>query len=98
MKKYQKHIFVCTSYDCSSHGSEELFETLREKVRERDAAGEIKVTKTGCLKECEYGPIMVVYPDGVWYSRVMWEDLDEIVDSHLIDGRIVSRLLHHKMD
>lgn len=98
MNKYRKHVFVCTSYDCASYGSEELIEMLRQRLQERNLASEIKLTKSGCLKECEDGPIVLIYPDGVWYSRVLPEDVDEIVDGHLIDGRIIPRLLHHKMD
>lgn len=98
MRNYRKHVFVCTSSDCSTYGSEELVEILRAGIQERGLANEIKLTKTGCLKECEDGPIVLVYPDGVWYSRVLPEDVDNIIDEHLVNGRVVNRLLHHRMD
>ena len=98
VRKYRKHVFVCTSSDCSSYGSEEVLEILRHGIQERSLGDEIKLTKTGCLKECEDGPIVLIYPDGVWYSRVLPEDVDEIIDEHLLNGRIVPRLLHYRMD
>jgi (2Fe-2S) ferredoxin len=97
VNKYRKHVFVCTSYDCSSFGSEEIQELLHKGIQQRQL-NDVKLTKSGCLKECEDGPIVVIYPDGVWYSRVLPEDVDEIIDSHLVEGRIVSRLLHYKME
>jgi NADP-reducing hydrogenase subunit HndC len=98
MKRYRKHVFVCQSYDCSSYGSEELLETFRQRLQERKLMPEIKITKSGCLKECQDGPIVVVYPEGVWYARVLLEDLDEIIDEHLVNGRVVERLVHYKME
>ncbi|MBI2953978.1 MAG: (2Fe-2S) ferredoxin domain-containing protein [Chloroflexi bacterium] len=98
VKKFRKHVFVCTGYDCAGYGAEELMTLLGRRIREHGLADEIMLTKCGCVKECEDGPIVLVYPDGVWYSRVLPEDVDEIVDEHLTNGQTVSRLLHFKMD
>ncbi len=97
MNKYRKHVFVCTSYDCSGFGSEEIQELLDRGIKERKLS-DVKMTKSGCLKECEDGPIVVIYPEGVWYSRVLAEDVDEIIDSHLVEGKIVNRLVHYRME
>lgn len=98
VKRYRKHVFVCTGLDCANYGSEEMLDLFRRGIRERRLNDEIMLTKSGCVKECEDGPIVLVYPDGVWYSRVLPEDVDEIIDDHLVNGRIVSRLLHFRMD
>ena len=97
MKPYHKHVLVCASSDCAEYGAEELFEVFKEKLRQHNLVGEVKITKTGCLKVCEEGPVVVVYPEGVWYGRVMLDDVDEIVVEHLQHDRIVSRLLYFAM-
>ncbi len=98
MKQYRKHLLMCASSDCSELGAEVVHDALKEFLRQKGLAREVLLTKTGCLKECEHGPILIVYPDGVWYSRVGVGDLDEIIDEHLIGGQIVSRLLYSSLD
>ncbi|MCL5265881.1 MAG: (2Fe-2S) ferredoxin domain-containing protein [Chloroflexi bacterium] len=98
MKPYRKHVLVCSSSDCAQYGAEDILDLLGQGLRERGLQQEIKLTKTGCLKECEDGPIVIVYPDGVWYSRVAIEDVDDIIDEHLVNERVLSRLLHHRMN
>lgn len=67
---------------------------LREEVEKRGLDNEIKVTASGCLGPCEEGPVMVVYPEGVWYQKVGPSDVSEIVESHMVGGVPVKRLLY----
>lgn len=94
MKPYRKHVFVCTSKNCSEYASELLHKQLKERLRNMGLHREIRLTNTGCLDECENGPVVVVYPEGIWYSRVAVDDVDEIITEHLIGGRIIQRLLY----
>lgn len=92
---YKKHVFVCTSgKTCALDGGEEVCKSMREEISQRGLKKEIRINKTGCLDQCGNGPMVVVYPEGVWYSHVQPADGAEIVQSHLIEGTIVDRLLY----
>jgi (2Fe-2S) ferredoxin len=91
---YERHVFVCTSgKTCPDQGSVELHEAL--KLAARDACGPVtvRVNKSGCLSQCGFGPMVVVYPDNVWYAGVAVADVSDIVTEHLVGGRPVERLL-----
>ena len=98
---YQRHIFFCINQRtngencCADHGAQEAFAHCKALVKQRGLAGpgKIRVNKSGCLDRCAAGPVAVVYPDGVWYSYVDLQDIEEIVESHLVRGQIVERLL-----
>lgn len=97
---YDKHIFFCTNRRdgerpcCAARDSETLQAYAKERVKALglSGAGGVRVNKAGCLDRCELGPVAVVYPEGVWYTYVDREDIDEIVESHLRDGKPVQRL------
>ena len=96
---YQRHVFVCINRrpddspkgSCAAKGSEELPPLFKHAV---DKAGvkDVRINKAQCLDACERGCTVVVYPDGVWYQKVTAGDVDEIVESHLKNGRPVERL------
>ncbi|MCI6011517.1 MAG: NADH-quinone oxidoreductase subunit NuoF [Firmicutes bacterium] len=90
------HILVCGGTGCSSSRSQQIIENLQTELTSHGLDKEVKVVKTGCFGLCEYGPIMIVYPEGVFYSKVKPEDVPEIVEEHVLKGRIVKRLLHHE--
>ena len=91
---YRSHVLVCGGTGCtSSHGAEIIAEFEKE-IAEKGLADEIKVIRTGCFGLCALGPIVVVYPEGAFYSQIKVEDVPEIVDEHLIKGRIVKHLLY----
>jgi len=100
MNKPKYHIFVCTSSRingqqqgfCHSKDAVDIVQNLLEEIEERDLSGEIMVTNSGCFGICQSGPVMVVYPEGIWYSEVGVDDIAEIVESHLEKGCKVSRL------
>jgi (2Fe-2S) ferredoxin len=97
---YDRHIFCCTNVRseghprgcCSAGGSEKLRAYMREKARSLGIEN-IRVNASGCLDRCELGPNMVIYPEGVWYHYDSPEDVDEILQKHLIEGGRVERLM-----
>lgn len=97
---YERHLFVCTNRRaddhargcCGSKNSEELKAAFKAAAKERGLRGRVRAQASGCLDVCERGPTVVVYPEGVWYGGVTLKDVDEIVDEHLVHGRIVERL------
>ena len=93
---YRKHVLVCGGTGCTSSGSKKIIEKLHEEIRKNSLENEIGVVKTGCFGLCALGPIMIVYPEGAFYSMVKEEDIPEIVSEHLLNGRIVTRLLYQE--
>ncbi len=100
MAYYRRHAFFCTNRRegdrvcCQDAGAAEARAYVKARVKELGLAGqgELRVNAAGCLDRCEEGPVIVVYPEGVWYSYVDKEDLDEIIEEHLVHGRVVERL------
>lgn len=95
---YRSHVLVCGGTGCTSSNSEEIIQSMEEQLVEKGLADEIKVIRTGCFGLCAAGPIMIVYPEGSFYSHVKVEDVAEIVEEHLLKGRIVKRLLYDESD
>jgi (2Fe-2S) ferredoxin len=101
MSYYARHIFFCLNQRdngeacCAQHDAQAAFEHCKARVKAAGLAGpgQVRVNKAGCLDRCAGGPVAVVYPEAVWYSYVDRADIDEIVDAHLKDGRVVERLL-----
>ncbi len=91
---YRSHVLVCGGTGCTSSGSEQLVSALEQEIAKQGLSEEVKVVKTGCFGLCALGPIMIVYPEGSFYSMVKPEDIPEIVSEHLLKGRIVKRLLY----
>ena len=91
---YRSHVLVCGGTGCTSANSPAIIEALEAQIAEKGLTDEIKVVQTGCHGLCALGPIMIVYPEGCFYSEVKVEDVPEIVEEHLLKGRIVKRLLY----
>ena len=94
MELYRSHVLVCGGTGCTSSGSAKLIERFEEQLKEKGLDKEVKVVRTGCFGLCEAGPVVIVYPEGTFYSRVKEEDVDEIVSEHLLKGRKVQRLVY----
>ena len=96
MGQYGRHVFVCTSGEtCPTQGDVEGFvKTLRAAVAAAGRHVEIRINKAGCFSQCGHGPMIVVYPDNVWYHGVQESDLQEILDSHILGGKPVARLVY----
>ena len=91
---YRSHVLICTGTGCVSSGADNIKDRLTSKLVEAGLQDEVKVVETGCHGFCEKGPIVIVYPEGVFYCQVSVEDVDEIFAEHLLKGRIVERLLY----
>src|SRR4051794_7511012 len=101
MPRYEKHVFVCTNRrdpdnpkgSCAQKGSEQVREKFKSELYERGLKSRMRANAAGCLDQCEHGCTVVVYPDEVWYGHVTPADVNEIIDDHLVGGKIVERLL-----
>jgi len=100
MTYYARHVFFCCNQRdpgaacCQNHEADAMRAYCKDRVKERKLAGpgKVRVNKAGCLDRCEEGPCVVVYPDAVWYTYVDKSDIDEIIEEHLVHGRVVERL------
>ena len=93
---YRSHVLVCGGTGCTSSGSQQIIQTLKEELKKNRLQNEVAVVKTGCHGLCAEGPVMIVYPEAVFYSKVRPEDVEEIVSEHLLKGRIEERLVYHE--
>lgn len=91
---YRKHVLVCGGTGCTSSGSHRIIEKLSEEIQKKGLEKEVKVIRTGCFGLCALGPIMIVYPEGAFYSMVQEENIPEIVEEHLKNGNVVRHLLY----
>ncbi|MBF0304797.1 MAG: (2Fe-2S) ferredoxin domain-containing protein [Alphaproteobacteria bacterium] len=97
---YRIHVFTCTNRrpdghprgSCAAKGSERLRDYLKARAKELGLGG-VRINSAGCLDRCELGPVLVIYPEGVWYGYKTAEDLDEILSTHLVEGGRVARLM-----
>lgn len=108
MKPYfEHHVFFCLNkrdpgerQSCANCGSEKMQEYAKKQVKKLGLAGpgKVRINKSGCLDRCEEGPVVVIYPQGTWYTYVDETDIDEIIESHLVNGKVVERLLLDPVD
>jgi (2Fe-2S) ferredoxin len=102
---YQAHVFVCTNRRpdghprgcCASKGSEKLRDYMKARAKELGIKG-IRVNSAACLDRCEFGPAVVIYPEGVWYKVTTREEVDEVLTRHLLDGGRVEELMLQPSD
>ena len=98
---FKRHIFFCLNERkngeacCAQHNAQAAFDHCKNRIKALGLAGpgQVRVNKAGCLDRCSGGPVAVVYPEGVWYTYVDQNDIEEIVQSHLKDGQVVERLV-----
>jgi len=101
MPKFEKHIFVCCNQrppgqprpSCDPEGKAELQKLFKRKLAERGLQGKVRANQSGCLDQCEHGPNVVIYPEAIWYGRVTLNDVEEIIESHIVGGKTVERLM-----
>lgn len=101
MIKYRHHIFVCINQrppghpkgDCASRGSREVLQRFQEEMEKRQLWDKVGVNGATCLGPCTLGASVVVYPEGTWYAQVRPDDVEEIVEQHIVEGKPVERLL-----
>lgn len=100
MTYYQKHVFFCINQRtageacCNDHNAQAMRDYAKGRIKALNLSGKgkIRINNAGCLDRCNEGPVIVIYPEETWYTYVDQEDIDEIIDEHLINGRIVERL------
>ncbi len=100
MSYYERHVFFCCNQRkegeqcCANHGSPQIRDYAKDRVKslKLSGPGKVRINMAGCLDRCKEGPVMVVYPEEVWYTYVDQQDIDEIIDEHLVNGRVVERL------
>ena len=101
MSYYQRHVFFCVNQReagatcCNNHGAQAMRDYAKERIKTMrlDSKNKrIRINNAGCLDRCNEGPVIVVYPEDVWYTYVDKEDIDEIIEEHLKNGRVVERL------
>jgi len=101
MSYYAKHVFFCTNLRtdgrqcCADGKAQELLTYAKTKMKSLPCSsqGKIRINNAGCLDRCAEGPVLVIYPDAIWYHYQTQSDIDEIIDTHVLNGRIVERLL-----
>lgn len=98
---YRYHLFFCINQRangepcCADKGSPDMRNYAKQRVKQLGLAGKasVRVNNAGCMDRCSAGPVLVIYPQGVWYTYADKEDIDEIIEEHLVHGRVVERLL-----
>lgn len=98
--RFEHHIFICENLrtdedprgSCAAKGSPAIREAMKKEIKARGLRGKVRANQSGCLDACEFGPSMVVYPEGIWYGGVTPADVPEILESHIIGGKPVERL------
>lgn len=98
--KYKKHIFICTNQrpegaarpSCGDERGTALVSEFKKQLKDRGLSIEVRAQKTGCLDVCDFGPALVVYPEGVFYGNVQLNDIKEIIESHIVNDVVVERL------
>ena len=101
MRKPEKHIFICVNRRppedpkgcCADKGSTGIAKKFKDELESCGLRGKIKVNTTSCLGPCRYGPNMVIYPEDVWYCGIKMSDVEEIINEHIVNNRVVKRLL-----
>ena len=93
---YRTHILVCGGTGCHSNNSGKIREAFEQQIKEKNLQDDVLVVGTGCFGLCAVGPIIIIYPEGAFYSGITVEDVPEIIEEHIIKGRLVDRLLYHE--
>ena len=97
---YKHHVFFCVNQRdggascCAGKGAQEMRDYAKQKIKKLKLAGpgKCRINNAGCMDRCDEGPVIAIYPEGVWYTYVDKEDIDEIIHEHLVNGRVVARL------
>lgn len=100
MSHFKYHVFFCTNQReggemcCNNHGAADMRDYAKARVKALGEAipGKVRINAAGCLDRCDKGPVLVIYPEATWYTYIDREDIDEIVDRHLVKGEVVDRL------
>lgn len=97
---FERHVFFCMNKredgrnSCGDHGADKAQKHCKRRIKDlgMSGPGKIRINQAGCLDRCEEGPVLVIYPEGTWYTYVDNSDIDDIIDTHLVGGKVVERL------
>ncbi len=97
---FERHVFICMNQRedgrpcCGARGAQEAQQHAKRRIKQMDmnGQGKVRINQAGCMDRCEEGPVLVVYPEGTWYTYVDTADIDDIIDTHLVGGKVVERL------
>jgi len=100
MSYYQKHVFFCVNQReagaacCNNLGAQDVRDYAKDRIKSLKLSGQgkIRINNAGCLDRCDEGPVIVIYPEETWYTYIDKDDVDEIIEEHLMNGRVVERL------
>lgn len=100
MSYYQKHVFFCVNQReagascCNNLGAQDVRDYAKDRIKSLKLSGQgkVRINNAGCLDRCDEGPVIVIYPEETWYTYIDKDDVDEIIEEHLINGRVVERL------
>ncbi len=98
---YQHHVFFCLNVRedgaqcCTDYGAEAMFNHMKATIKKLklNGKGRVRINRAGCFDRCSEGPLMVIYPEAVWYHFIDEQDIDEIIESHILNGNVVERLV-----
>lgn len=96
--RYEKHIFICTNQKangkpcCGEERGMEIVNEFKRQLRERGLQGTVRAQRSGCLDACDFGPSMVIYPEGTYYGHVKTEDIARIIEEHIVNNRVIAEL------
>ena len=96
MNLFSSQVLVCGGTGCAMEGAMDIANTIKNELKRHRIDNEIEVIRTGCLGLCDLGPIVIIYPEGTFYSKVDVKDISEIVEEHLVNGRVVKRLAYYE--
>ena len=96
MAFYRSQVLICGGTGCTSSGSMDILKAMKDELKKRGLENEVEIIRTGCFGLCSNGPVVIVYPEGAFYSKVKVEDVPELVEEHLVKGRLLKRLLYKK--
>ena len=97
IEPYRLHAMICCGNKCEPEGSRELINYMKSQVL-KSGLNDVRVNRAGCLGVCMQGPIMVVYPGGIWYSKLNQKNVDRIVEEHFKSGNVVEELVFHQIN
>ena len=98
IQPYQRHAILCAGKKCEPAEDRAAIQYLKKRLADEGLEGAVRANRAGCLGVCEQGPIMVVYPEGLWYCRLNEENLDRVIEQHFKHGKPVDELIFHKAE
>lgn len=98
MPSVRRHVFVCTAEPCAGNGAEATYRALKKRAKHIPGVDGVWVNRSGSVGGCQYGPMVVIYPEGVWYMRITEDKVDELIQRHFVEGELIEDWRFHQTD